>query len=926
MTLPRGSELLVKAWRVAPYLLVAAAVLALFWAGRLPAMAPPLPRPESSTRGGGKKGPPGLARALGPSGTSASHRRASSRRPSARDVASETIATRLLDHLASARRAHPNLARAYRRLAVGKAAPGHWRHYVDPWSRLPASLRLLRVQMTFAFRDVRSYCPDQAPGGRSPAAASGRDQGHLRRPRARRRRHGGPRQDVRPRGGRPHRPQFGRDKSMNKTPGVNEMRLSLFAPTPSSFTFAVSPGPGAALTFGAGVPANGPHGSVTFQVEISRPSSAEPPKVVASFTVDRRGRHRWHDHRVDLSPWSGSDVLVTLRTRGPAGALAFWSNPLIWRRGAPAPGRNVIFILIDTLRADGVGRVFGGRPVTPNIDSLGKRGVSFEKAFSMASWTRSSMLGIFSSEPVTRHSSPLNTSLWLRRSYMRKLYERWPRLLTLHVKSRGYWVEAIGNNFFLPAFTPIGFDRGFDRVTDIRAHQHDTPAITRGAVRFLRAHRHRPFFLYLHYDGPHQPYLMPRGYRVRGAMAPGDPHDLTFEKYLGEARWTDANLGPLFAEIARLGLFKDTVVVLTADHGEVFDRAHDYIIGHRGSRTLHRHGWSPYEEVLHVPLILVGPGLPPGRRVPYPVTHMDLAPTLLEAAGLPPMAGSMGRSLLGAIQKSRRPPERPIAAVARWSYGIRDGRWRYIYRLGPGRILRSPRRPERKVYVVDELYDLRADPRETRNLAKKHPKLVASLRKKLLEMVEPATGGSRAQPEAGPGLHLSIRLWGGKDHTLSGSISCPGSLLLRGLLGSSSSATSQRSGRLELRLANTGGRPAEAEVELRGCPSSSIRLALRLDGKPLETSQVVAGPAGLALMPQPPDRLPSNRLPAFVSLRPPVLLASPVPRVHLWLGSTYQEDPDAAVGQGAASRLADQMLRDAGYSRGSTAKGARPTR
>ena len=878
----------------APYLLGLAAVGLLLAAGRLPDLAPPCPKPLSDKELAAER----ARRTIDPGklgkGTT------------------DAIAIRLLDHLKTARRVHPDLFRSYRRLLHGKGTPGHWRHYIDPWSRLPAPLRPLRVQMNFAFQDVRAYC--RPPGWTRPvtrrAHQSRRTRGRV-----------GGRAAA-----RPPRRQFGRDKNMNKTPGVNKMRLSLFSPTPAAFTFRVALEKRAVLTFGAGVPLNGTRGPVTFLVEVT--PGKGPTQVASKVTVTPSQRHQWHDRRVDLSAWQGQEVQLTLRTTGPRGAFAFWSNPVIWKPGAAHPGKNVVFILVDTLRADGVRSVTGTHAITPHIDALGRRGTSFTKCFSMATWTRSSMLGTFTSEHVTRFGPWLNTTFRLKRRFRKKMYKRWPRLLTWHLKDQGYWVEAIGNNFFLPAYTTIGFDRGFDHVTDIRAHIHDTPAITRGAIRFLRAHKDRPFFLYLHYDGPHRPYWAPKGYRVKGARPPGGPHDRIFEMYLGESRWTDTHLGPLFSELKRLGLDKNTLVVLTADHGDVFHRAHDYLVGRKDNRTLHHHGWSVYEEVLHVPLIIAGPGVPAGRRIADPVSHIDLTPTLLDLAGLPPLKGGMGTSLVTAIRSGKKMPARPIVAVARWSYGMRKGRWRYIYRFGGGRSLRSPRRPERKTYVVDELYDLEADPHETKNLARANPQLVGNLRRELLSIVL-GGGGDRVHSNddvfVNPGLRLSLRLWGGTAHTLKGSISCPGTVVVRSLRGPSSQAAHRTKGRVDLLLSNKNGRPAEVELGFVGCAAANIELNLQVDGKPLRAAQVAVGPVGLELMPK-PSRLPLAILPAFVSHRPPPLLPSRTPRVHLWLGSAYEGDLNLDAGANSAARLADQMLRDAGYSKGPSARRRPPAR
>lgn len=725
---------------------------------------------------------------------------------------------------------------------------------------------------------------------------------------------------------------------MNRTRGVNELRLALFAPTPARFSFRVALPDRPVLTFGAGVPLNSAPGPVTVSVWITQPGRAATR--VDTLTIQPLGRGTWRDRRVDLGPWSGKEVQLSLRAEGPRGGLAFLSNPTLWKRGARSPGLNVVFILVDTLRADAAHVQAAGRSLTPTLDGLARSGVAFDRCISLASWTRSSLLSMFTGQWISRLEPRLNTSFYLPRRLRARMYRRWPRLLTRHLRRAGYWVEAIGNNFFLPGFTPIGFDRAYDRVTDIRDSLRDTPAVTRGAVRFLRQHADKPFFLYLHYDGPHAPYVVPPGYRVRGARAPGAPHDRLWERYLGKVRFTDEHLAPLLAALGRLGLRKRTLVVLTADHGEVFSRAHD-VIYKKDHRTLHHHGWSVFREVLHVPLVLSLPGtLPAGRRVSARVSHMDLVPTLLDLVGVKPMAGHLGRSLADALRRGA--PVRPspdVASMGRNLFSLFSGRYHLIWRQHRTQKYRRPhaRDPGEVFYRRQDLYDLQADPGEVHNIAREHPALVARLRAALRALVLPAPSPPQAARGPAPssagaaaaaargdlfarqGLRLGLRLAGGAGaHRLDGTFSCTGTVVVRALRGPAAHAASRAPGHVTVRLESRAGRPTEVALELVGCPAQRLRFHLRLDGQPVTARQLLAGPIGLALLER-PDRLPPARLAGLLSRRPPPALgASPTPHVHLWLGSPGSADAlDLEPDQGsAAAHLADQMLRNAGYAKG----------
>jgi len=389
---------------------------------------------------------------------------------------------------------------------------------------------------------------------------------------------------------------------------------------------------------------------------------------------------------------------------------------------------------------------------------------------------------------------------------------------------------------------------------------------------------------------------------------------------VGETRWTDDHPAPFLAELKRVGLDKNTVVVLTGDHGEVFHRAHDYILDKK-HRTLHHHGWSAYQEVLHVPMFITAPGLPAGRRIDDVVSHIDLAPTLLDLAGLPTLSGAHGRSWLTHLKKGTPIPARPIASVSRWSYGYRKGRWKLIYRFGRARKISRPKNPTRRIYVVNELYDLEADPHETRNLARLHPVLTRKLREELLSTVHAgrgATAASNSDVFSRQGLHLSLRLAGGLGpHQLEGSLECDGTVVVRNLQGPTSHAAYRGRGRVAVLLKNKDAQASEVELEFVGCVASTIKLNLRLDGKQLTAKQVVVGPYGLKMM-KDASRLPLAHLPALISRRPPPLLPSGAARLHLWLGSAYSGSPDLDGGKDRAANLADQMLRDAGYVKGSS--------
>jgi arylsulfatase A-like enzyme len=516
-----------------------------------------------------------------------------------------------------------------------------------------------------------------------------------------------------------------------------EDRLALFLPVPSVQTYRIKLPPGSRYRFTAeaGVIPHRPSGDVTFTIKAA--------EVVAQRKLSDGQRGRWHPVTADLSRFAGRTVELTVRTDGPQGAGAVLGRPEIWRLNDCRPGPNVIVVLVDTLRADAVQAVSGRWKVTPVMDRMAAGGALFTRCYAAASRTRASLTALLSSEWASRLGFTVDRQRFTR-SQKKRVYKKLaPVLGTLKFKRAGYRTAVIGNNRFFLAHGPKGLDRGMDRTTHMEHATADTPAIVGAVERFLERNRHMPFFLWVHLHGPHSPYTPPQGYSVTGARAPGAPRDPTWERFLGEVKWTDEHLARIERAVERLGLAGNTIVLLTGDHGEVFADAHNHwILVHY---TRHHHGWSAYDEVLWVPLIMKGPGVAGGVRVDIPVSHLDVMPTVLELAGLKPRPSARGLSLAPFLRRAgMKPPAggsafetRPIISEARQQVAVRQGRFKYIHRWD--RAARLGRGAKVRV-VKHELYDLEKDPLETRNLYHRRPVVAARMERILKKFLKAGRG------------------------------------------------------------------------------------------------------------------------------------------------------------------------------------------
>ncbi len=364
--------------------------------------------------------------------------------------------------------------------------------------------------------------------------------------------------------------------------------------------------------------------------------------------------------------------------------------------------QHVLIITIDTLRADRLG-CYGSRDVaTPNLDRLAREGAMAPDASVHVPLTRPSHVSIFTGLYPSQHGVRDNISLGLA-----------PTIPTLaeSFKAAGYRTAAFVSSIVLSA--QAGLARGFDAYSDrfdagaddarfLETLQKRGDVTTKEAITWFNAHAGDRTFTWVHLYDAHDPYEPPEPYASRYAG----------RLYDGAVAWTDELVGRLDAALGRLGIRDHTLTVVTSDHGEG--------LGDHGEPV---HGFFVYEATLRVPFILRGPGIGAGIKLPVLFRSIDLFPTILELAGVPPPSGgparpgrSVAAALRGGTQKLANEPAFAESLTPQIHYGwsdlqsIRDGRWKYI---------RAPR---------PELYDLASDPGEQTNLVEVSPARARAMR------------------------------------------------------------------------------------------------------------------------------------------------------------------------------------------------------
>lgn len=573
------------------------------------------------------------------------------------------------------------------------------------------------------------------------------------------------------------RPRHQRVTLAGGGPGRVEYRDAFFFKAPRAFAFPpVVPGAHPRLEFSYALfpcgaassqavrPGDAP---ATAVVTVEDADGVVTRRVPLSLTPPRSGS-RWRDVAVDLPLAADRPARVRVAFEAPRGGVAVaWSRPVITAMPDPADdptgGLNVLLVVVDALRGDVIGPAL--RPdltsVTPNLDAVFAAGTSFTRAYTVSNQTRPSTFGLLAGQPPS--VGGFHSRSWtLPDRRKAAIYASDPPLLTRLLLDAGWRVEHIGHNHFLWELSHIGLDHGFEGAIDFRAVPEDTVATTDEAVRFIGDHADRRWFMLLNYTAPHTPYDPPEPYAsdVEARLGPM-PKDGVSRNYLGEVAYVDAEIARVFAELDRRGLAERTLVIVTADHGEVMHSAHACYSERLEMRCEYNHGLTVYDEELHVPFALRLPGrVAPGHVVTTPVSHVDVAPTVLELAGLSPSPRHVGESLARDALTGGAPPQRPIYAEGRYAVAARIGDLKLIVHHRDDDV-RTRARIGRAGGVglpLYELFDLTADPDEVVNLALTDPDLAAVAAAELDAMREhlvarslrtPA-GAARAQVAGGP--------------------------------------------------------------------------------------------------------------------------------------------------------------------------------
>jgi arylsulfatase A-like enzyme/Tfp pilus assembly protein PilF len=359
---------------------------------------------------------------------------------------------------------------------------------------------------------------------------------------------------------------------------------------------------------------------------------------------------------------------------------------------------NILVITLDTTRADRIGIYGYGQAQTPNIDNLARQGTWFANAISSVPITLPSHCSILTGTCILYHQVRNNGSYFLPENI---------DTLAEILKQEDYVTSAFIAAFVLDS--KFGLDQGFDLYNDqlplkqskVKTFYSERPAelVFKDFSSWFNKNHEKKFFSWIHFYDPHTPYSPPEPYK---SQLKSDPYD-------GEIAYMDEYLGKVIALLKEKKVLENTLVVVVGDHGEAFGEHGEY-----------GHGFFCYEESLRVPLIFYSQkGLPKNKQVNHRVNVIDVMPTILDYLGIKIPKHCQGQSLLSTMHKSTS-----------------KGRSFYIETIMPNEvmscaIIKGIVKDDYKYIDLPrpELYDLKKDPLEKKNLYFKYIKQAKELQK-----------------------------------------------------------------------------------------------------------------------------------------------------------------------------------------------------
>lgn len=491
-------------------------------------------------------------------------------------------------------------------------------------------------------------------------------------------------------------------KSTHEFKGV--LRTGLTAKAGDRFSIKLYLPGKAVLDFGIGVLKSKAPSSFRIYLE------NKPGQKKRIFYRDIKNTDIYPDLHLNLTGFDSQPVTLQFEMESrDQEAIGIWYEPIIYKPTETSKIANVILILIDTLRADHLGSYGYYRKTSPALDNFARQGVRFSRAYSNAPWTKPSVASLFTSLYPSTHRTQKGQFEQYTKHLKVDTLNQSIKTIAETLKENGYVTVGFCCNPHIKSI--FGFAQGFD-TWDERWGTCEN--INQRALSWLKKNGSKPFFLYLHYMDVHGPYQPPKPYdelfkdndkrQIPGKffnsyLRLGNHTDLGYyiAQYDGQIKYLDDQLQIFFNEISGMGIEDNTLFILTSDHGEEF-------LDHGGME----HGFTLYNEMLHVPLIMkMKRVLPRGVVIENPVQSIDILPSILHLLNIKHKSILQGKNFISILEKNQSPQNtNPFV----FSEMLHKGNQIAIYR-GQFKYIKNNNNKS------EMLFDLAKDPLEQVNLA-----------------------------------------------------------------------------------------------------------------------------------------------------------------------------------------------------------------
>ena len=455
------------------------------------------------------------------------------------------------------------------------------------------------------------------------------------------------------------------------------------------------------------------------------------------YPAHRISEKTWYQAAEDLSALAGSRVHVTFELKGIEGvrSAVMLGEPVIRSQIVSRDKRkpNVILVSLDTLRADHLSIYGYERRTSPYLESVMSSAVLFKAAYSQASWTLPSHIsmlsGVYPQLFINNHPNF---------DYKVPYSENIPRIASI-LSNEGYYCIGVVEGGYVSSF--FGFAKGYDLYNELNWANNNKKTLTERGERMMKREEvsvasewlqnyggDSPFFMFIHTFAVHAPYIPPPKYDGLFDTIPGADKSASINHYYDvfidgalrkrklsdkeidvlnllydrQIRWADDLIAGLFESLENAGILEETLVIITSDHGEEFME--------HGSLE---HAKTVYNELIHVPLIIRFPEKKwSSRAIEGEVAVMDIVPTILDYLNIGMQSDIQGKSLLPLIAGEEAGESKNAVIASSWYLegtkiaAVKNG-LKYILSIGASD------------KIIEELYDIEDDPRESNNIVLK---------------------------------------------------------------------------------------------------------------------------------------------------------------------------------------------------------------